>query len=78
MVGRYTNEGEISGKVNNARFGASQTYYWCKKSNRPWVPIIAKKKILPGEEIFSSYGKEVKWFNLAPEQKDEPSEDEPD
>ena len=76
MVGRYTNEGEISGKVNNARFGASQKYYWCKMSDRPYVPIIAKRKILPGEEIFSSYGKDVRWKNLVQAHGDEPNNDD--
>ena len=64
MVGRYTNEGEISGKVNNARFGAQQVYYKCKKTGRAWSPIIAQRKILQGEEIFAPYGPEVRWSNL--------------
>ena len=64
MVGRFTNEGVVSGKENNARFGSSQLYYWCTKSNRPWVPVIATKKILPGEEVFASYGNQVTRKNL--------------
>ena len=56
MVGRFTNEGAISGRVNNARFGAQQVCYTCKRTGRQWSPIIATRKILPDEEIFAPYG----------------------
>ena len=64
MVGRYANEGAISGRVNNARFGAQQVCYTCKRTGRLWSPIIATRKILPDEEIFAPYGEGVIWKNL--------------
>ena len=64
MVGRYCNEGSISNIANNARFGASQRVYVCKKTGRSWVSVLATKLIHPNEEIFSDYGPLIKWKNL--------------
>lgn len=50
-------------------------YYTCKKTGREWSPIIAQKKILPGEEIFTPYGTEVKWVNLSSKHSMETDDD---
>ena len=61
MVGRYMNEGSISGLKNNARFGASLRTYKCKITGREYVSVFATRDIHPDEEVLCDYGKEISW-----------------
>ena len=44
MVGRHINDGNVSGKRNNARFGVSGRTYTCRDT----------KIINPGDEILAT------------------------
>ena len=59
--GKFINDGPVSGRRANVRYGASRRTSTCPVTGRRWISVIATHDIKKGQEILADYGPAYIW-----------------